>query len=175
MSSRQTTDIKNGDMFYEGVPCKKAGHTIRYREGGGCVRCKQEYYLNLTEDQMKERRAREKVSGRKYKKKLRGTVKGRKQLAENRLKSSYDMTGKDWMRMYEEQNGICANPNCDFTHHPRWWEQGFTGFHVDHDHNTEEVRGLLCPECNTLEGVVFKSPKKTMGIIEYRRVWDENK
>ena len=85
------------------------------------------------------------------------------------------MTGKDWERMYEEQNGICKNPKCDFTHHPRWWEQRFNGFCVDHDHKTGEVRGLLCPECNTLEGVVFKNPKKTMGIIKYRKVWDENK
>ena len=34
---RQTA-IKNGDMFYEGKPCKK-GHTKRYVKGYGCVEC----------------------------------------------------------------------------------------------------------------------------------------
>ncbi len=37
MSPRQTA-IKNGDMFYEGRPCKK-GHTKRYVKGYGCVEC----------------------------------------------------------------------------------------------------------------------------------------
>ena len=37
--------IKNGDRFYEGKPCKKAGHTKRYvnvknpNSHGGCVEC----------------------------------------------------------------------------------------------------------------------------------------
>ena len=97
-------------------------------------------------------------------------------MAEKHLRNKYGITGKDWMRMYEEQNGICANPNCDFISHPRWWDQGRgKGLSVDHDHNTEEVRGLLCSRCNKLEGVVFKDPRITMGIIKYRKVWDENK
>jgi len=160
MSPRQIA-VQKGDTTYEGKPCKK-GHTTRYTGkkdyfDGNCVECVCQ---------------RHRIRNQK----LRETVEGRKQLVEKHLKSRYDITGKDWERMYEEQNGICANPNCDFISHPRWWEQGRgKGLQVDHDHNTEEVRGLLCHECNKLEGVVFKSPKKTMGIIEYRRVWDENK
>jgi len=38
MSPRQTA-IKNGDMFYEGRPCKRKGHTKRYVKGYGCVEC----------------------------------------------------------------------------------------------------------------------------------------
>ena len=137
--------VENGDITYEGTLCKKAGHTKRYTSNKKCIECHKQY------------------------------IKTPKPI-EQSLYNKYGITSKDWMRMYEEQNGICANPNCDFTHHPRWWEQGRgKGLHVDHDHKTGEVRGLLCRECNSLEGVVFKSPKKTMGIIEYRRVWDENK
>ena len=161
MSPRQIA-VQNGDKTYEGKPCKE-GHKRRYTgrkldvSYGNCVECESQ---------------RHKIRNQE----LRETVEGRKQLSEKHLNTTYDITSKDWIRMYEEQNGICANPNCDFTHHPRWWEQGRgKGLHVDHDHKTGEVRGLLCRECNSLEGVVFKSPKKTMGIIEYRRVWDENK
>ena len=88
--------------------------------------------------------------------------------------SRYSMTPKDWMRMYEEQNGICGNPDCDNTSNPRWREQGHNGFCIDHDHNTGKVRGLLCRECNILEGHIFKNVKKTMGIIQYKREWDES-
>ena len=41
MSPRQTA-MKNGDMFYEGRPCKKEGHTKRYRDSQ-CVECKKIY------------------------------------------------------------------------------------------------------------------------------------
>tara|TARA_Y100000296_G_C5012208_1_gene175681 strand:- start:32 stop:568 length:537 start_codon:yes stop_codon:yes gene_type:complete len=178
MSPRQTA-IRNGDKTYEGKPCKE-GHTARYAADYSCIRCSnehsQEYFINMTEDQKEEKKKKDRQYSVEYRRNLKETVEGRKHLAENQLNNRYDITSKDWIRMYEEQNGICANPECDITSHPRWWEQGRgIGFQVDHDHNTEEVRGLLCHECNVLEGVVFKSPKKTMGIIEYRRVWDENK
>ena len=154
--------VQNGDKTYEGKPCKE-GHTAKYTgtkleaSYGNCVECESQRHKILNQE-------------------LRGTVKGKKQMAEKHLRNKYGMTGKDWMRMYEEQNGICANPNCDFISHPRWWDQGRgKGLSVDHDHNTEEVRGLLCSRCNKLEGVVFKDPRITMGIIKYRKVWDENK
>ena len=92
---------------------------------------------------------------------------------EQSLYNKYGITSKDWMRMYEEQNGICANPDCDFTHHSRWDEQGRNGFHVDHDHETGEVRGLLCSICNKLEGWIAKHPKRLMGLFEYKKMWDE--
>ena len=38
MSARQIAK-DNGDMFYEGKPCKKAGHTMRYTKNRVCVLC----------------------------------------------------------------------------------------------------------------------------------------
>ena len=90
------------------------------------------------------------------------------------LKRNYGITSKDWIGMYEEQNGICGNPYCDFTNHPRWWEQERNGFCVDHDHNTGEVRGLLCSECNKQLGQIDKHPRRLMGLIQYKREWDES-
>ena len=51
MSPRQTA-IKNGDMFYEGKPCKK-GHTTRYTSSRTCVECREQYYLD-NKDSYKE-------------------------------------------------------------------------------------------------------------------------
>ena len=153
MTPKQTA-IQSGDMFYEGIPCSKAGHTTKYASNSKCVEC----YRNIKLSETQKEKHREAAA--RYDKKLRETVEGRKYLSEKWFRTKYGITSKDWIRMYEEQNGICANPDCDFTHHPRWWEQGTgIGFCVDHDHKTKEVRGLLCTSCNTLEGLVFKNPK----------------
>lgn len=51
------------------------------------------------------------------------------------------MTPDDWDGMLEEQDGGCGI--CGTT------EPGGHGrFHTDHDHATDEVRGLLCTGCN---------------------------
>jgi hypothetical protein len=59
------------------------------------------------------------------------------------LKSSYGMTVDDYDKMYKFQDGRCAT--C-----ARFFEK----LHVDHDHKTEDVRGLLCMNCNTALGCV---------------------
>ena len=149
--------VENGDIHYEGTPCEKYGHTLRYaNKGRSCVECNK---LN---------------ENKECKKKYRQSTNGKKKVVKAAMKHSYGITPEDWIGMYEKQNGICKNPDCDFTSHNRWWEQGYSGFCVDHDHKTKEVRGLLCSECNILEGFVFKNPKKTWGIIQYRREWDES-
>jgi len=46
MSTRQESRdnylkaVENGDSHYEGTPCEKYGHTLRYTSGGNCVECK---------------------------------------------------------------------------------------------------------------------------------------
>jgi hypothetical protein len=47
------------------------------------------------------------------------------------------VTDADYARMLAAQGGKCAIPNCSRTPKTR-------RFHVDHDHLTGKVRGLLC-------------------------------
>lgn len=67
-------------------------------------------------------------------------------VAQNRarqLKCRYGITLDDYDRMLQEQDGKCAL--CPAT-------EGNVGkgtaLHVDHNHETGEVRGLLCSPCN---------------------------
>ena len=47
------------------------------------------------------------------------------------------VTDDEYARMLEAQHGRCAIPGCPRTPKTR-------RFHVDHDHRTRTVRGLLC-------------------------------
>ena len=57
------------------------------------------------------------------------------------LRARYGMTEEEVNGLIEKQNGIC--PICQAE--PNSW-------HVDHDHDTGVVRGVLCHHCNTALG-----------------------
>jgi hypothetical protein len=59
-----------------------------------------------------------------------------------RLKKVYNITPEEWQKMFTFQKGLCAiclRPAADFKH-----------LHVDHDHSSKLIRGLLCWSCNSL-------------------------
>lgn len=81
-------------------------------------------------------------------------------VAEERLKNRYGMTFKDYEKMLEEQDGKCKI--CGAT------TSGGRGlFHVDHDHKTGIVRGLLCQQCNVGLGCFKDNPKSLASAITY--------
>ena len=59
----------------------------------------------------------------------------------NYLKRKYGITSQDYDNMYSEQEGSCAI--CGI--HQSELKNRFC---VDHDHDTGQVRGLLCNNCN---------------------------
>ncbi len=42
-------------------------------------------------------------------------------------------------------------------------------FHVDHDHSTDKVRGILCDACNKALGVFGDSLAGVMRVVKYLR------
>jgi hypothetical protein len=71
---------------------------------------------------------------------------GQKQIWDRQsyLKRKYGITIADYDRMFEQQGGVCAICN-----EPRPEERTL---HVDHDHKTGVIRGLLCFRCNNALG-----------------------
>lgn len=60
---------------------------------------------------------------------------------EYRMRNVYGISKNDFDVMMISQNGSCAICLKHF-------KSDKAGVHVDHDHNTGKVRGLLCPRCN---------------------------
>ena len=56
-----------------------------------------------------------------------------------KLQQDFGLTPEDYWEMFDRQDGRCAICRD---------EPGWKRLAVDHDHNTGEVRGLLCNACN---------------------------
>jgi recombination endonuclease VII len=74
-----------------------------------------------------------------------------------RLRTKYGITHSDYMRIFNEQEGRCAV--CE--------KVSEVVLHVDHDHQTGEVRGLLCRRCNLSLGYLRDSPYNAVGAARY--------
>lgn len=64
------------------------------------------------------------------------------------IKNTYGLTKEEFFDMFENQDGKCA-----------LCEKVFPGMsknqlHIDHDHETNKVRGLLCMQCNVGLGML---------------------
>jgi hypothetical protein len=71
----------------------------------------------------------------------------------------YGISAADYDEQLKRQNYRCAICRTD--------DSGKRRFHVDHDHSTGIVRGLLCSNCNTGIGLLKDSPSTLRAAIEY--------
>lgn len=69
------------------------------------------------------------------------TEKGKDSVKKTQLKRHYNLSLEDYKKKLKEQNHKCAICGIDEADLSR-------ALHVDHDHDTKEVRGLLCVSCN---------------------------
>jgi len=76
---------------------------------------------------------------------------------EYHLRRRYGIGEADYAKKFEEQGGVCAAYRVD------------KPVHVDHDHKTGVVRGLLCFLCNQALGNVRDEPARLHGLIDYLR------
>lgn len=63
--------------------------------------------------------------------------------AEDRRLKLYGITPEEFKRLFESQDRRCAICKSDI---PR--RKGGIAWHLDHDHITGQVRGILCTKCN---------------------------
>lgn len=77
------------------------------------------------------------------------------------MKAEYDLSEQDFYHLLEDQDWACAI--C-------WLDLLIDNTHVDHDHQTGSVRGLLCTNCNLALGHFRDDPwilQKATGYLRY--------
>lgn len=72
------------------------------------------------------------------------------QMREIHLRNKFGLTPGEYDAILEAQGGVCAL--CESPPTPG------ISLHVDHDHGTGEVRGLLCMRCNNALGLFREDP-----------------
>ncbi len=78
------------------------------------------------------------------------------------LKRGYNLTPEQYDLMLKKQNGVCAI--CE-SFRPLSHKE--TTFHVDHNHKTGKIRGLLCARCNTGLGGFQDNMQYLKNAIKY--------
>ena len=74
----------------------------------------------------------------------------------------YGLTPEDKQALFEKQAGKCSICFCPLV-------TGRTGMHIDHDHETGVVRGLLCHLCNVMLGAFAEDPARLVFAVAYLR------
>ncbi len=90
-----------------------------------------------------------------------------REIASNRvcqLRRQYGITEETYLRMYEEQHGLCLICEKPET---RVRLNRLTRLVVDHNHKTKYVRGLLCSLCNKGLGMFFDDEERLRSAIIY--------
>ena len=81
------------------------------------------------------------------------------------LKGKYGLTLGQYLEMAEAQGHAC--PLCERICAKS--ESRESGLHVDHDHKTGKIRGLLCGQCNKLLGKLGDSLEGAEQFVERLR------
>jgi len=157
--------------------CKKCGINKKNEEfrehHRTCRKCnvaKEELALKLKKDkdpEFKKRWGKRRVKmAKKYKQTEAGAVTtkkyetsiGRKTVnRERQLQQNYNITIADYDKMFSLQNGKCLI--CERASNKR--------LVVDHNHSTDEVRGLLCNNCNMGIGLLNDNPITLAKAVDY--------
>lgn len=127
-------------------PCNLAEKAERYRQNP-------EPYIERTKTWQRENREKYNAKQRKWK------ADHRDRERDGYLRRKYGISQADYDAMLEAQGGgcgICGDAPPDDV-----------AFHVDHDHRTGEVRGLLCVNCNNGLGQFRESKGRLAGAAEY--------
>ena len=83
------------------------------------------------------------------------------------LKKKYNITISQYDLMLESQSGRCAICHSE--------TPGGRGcFHVDHDHDTGRVRGLLCSRCNQGIGLFLDSETIVLSALYYLKLHNQS-
>lgn len=125
-----------------------------------CKKCTKEKEIKSFSSKGGGKRSHTCNSCRDKKRAIDNPVKTAEKQRRNMLMINYKITPNDYNQMFEDQLGkckICDKHQSEFTRR----------FAVDHCHDTNVVRGLLCSNCNRGIGLLKDSPEILQRASEY--------
>lgn len=136
----------------------RAASTLIDKDGRVCTRCKQyktwKFYtyntggVNGHHSRCVECQKKERIKAK---------------TKETYLFHNYNLFPLEYQQLFQKQNSKCAICNTLIT---RTKDEGNVA-HVDHDHKTGKVRGLLCVTCNSGLGSFKDNPNLLYNAISY--------
>ncbi len=119
-----------------------------YKHGGKCRACVGAYtharYLRKRDEILEYSRQYRKDNAKKIATKDRSYyLRNRQKIDDYRRLWKYGVTPEQFQVLHAAQSGRCAVCRSSTPGRKK------ANFHVDHDHETGKVRGLLCGDCNT--------------------------
>lgn len=81
----------------------------------------------------------------------------------DKLKHRYGISLVEYEQLVRNQNGLCQICGQE--------NSNKRSFHVDHDHTTGKIRGILCSKCNICLGLVNDDIEILTNAINYLNQW----
>ncbi len=147
------------------IDCKAAYDKAYVELNKEKLRVSGQEYRNRSKERKKEYDKRfrvenkDKILGDKINRKLSG--KSYEEARRSMLKAKYNISIEDYDNLVKLQDGKCKI--CKTTKYPGKGKC----LHVDHDHQTGEIRGLLCTKCNLGLGHFEDNIEYLTKAIEY--------
>lgn len=151
--------VKSFDDFYNATAARDG-------KRGECIACakiiRREWYLNNRESSIERTKRWQRENPEKYKawrerNLAANSERRRKWHRRYHLRSKYGLSVEDYeflMVVYDSKCGICGREQPD-------------GLHIDHEHESGRIRGLLCGSCNRAIGLMQDSPKVLRAAAKY--------
>ena len=82
----------------------------------------------------------------------------------HKLKKAYGITLDEYNKLLSKQKNKCSI--CEIDNNGKYRNKA-RAFAVDHCHNTNKIRGLLCSDCNIAIGLLKDNTKHLQSAINY--------
>jgi hypothetical protein len=82
----------------------------------------------------------------------------------HKLKKAYGITLDEYNKLLSKQKNKCSI--CEIDNNGKYRNKA-RAFAVDHCHNTNKIRGLLCSDCNIAIGLLKDNTKYLQSAINY--------
>jgi excisionase family DNA binding protein len=135
-----------------------AYHAQHYQENKDSIKLSHQQWRDENKDKKAEWRRNNPDKNKQYCKDYYADN-ARKVCDQQRFKK-YNITQEQYNLLLKTQEEACAICRSKTAGGQGTW-------HIDHDHVTGAIRGLLCTQCNTMIGLAKDDPQRLLAAIEY--------